>query len=68
MDIVFDRALDVTLSSASDATLIERGQDVFGDDVPVFLECLKRTAADCNELNLAHCQIVIIRHQAPVGN
>jgi hypothetical protein len=42
IEIVFERALDVTLSIASDAILIECGGDIFGANVPVFLECLKR--------------------------
>jgi hypothetical protein len=42
MDAVFNRALDVTLSNASDAVLIECGGDILGGNVPIFLECLKR--------------------------
>ncbi|MEO8321299.1 MAG: hypothetical protein ABI561_23580 [Bradyrhizobium sp.] len=42
MDAIFDRALDVTLSTASDAVLIECGGDILGGNVPTFLECLKR--------------------------
>ena len=42
MDAVFNRALDVTLSNASDAVLIECGGDIIGGNVPIFLECLKR--------------------------
>ena len=45
MDAVFNRALDVTLSNASDAVLIECGGDIIGGNVPIFLECLKRRRA-----------------------
>lgn len=46
MDAVFNRALDVTLSNASDAVLIECGGDILGGNVPIFLECLKRKRAE----------------------
>jgi hypothetical protein len=42
IDAIFNSALDVTLSNASDAVLIECGGDILGGNVPVFLECLKR--------------------------
>jgi len=45
MDAVFNRALDVALSNASDAVLIECGGDIIGGNVPIFLECLKRRRA-----------------------
>ena len=40
--VVFNRALDVVLSIASDAVLIECGGDILGGNVPAFLNCLKR--------------------------
>lgn len=46
MDAIFNSALDVTLSNASDAVLIECGGDILGGNVPIFLECLKRRRAE----------------------
>lgn len=46
IDAIFNRALDVTLSNASDAVLIECGGDILGGNVPIFLECLKRRRAE----------------------
>jgi hypothetical protein len=46
MDAIFNSALDVTLSNASDALVIECGGDILGGNVPVFLECLKRRRAE----------------------
>jgi Domain of unknown function (DUF1611_C) P-loop domain len=43
---VFNRALDVVLSTTSDALLIECGGDILGGNVPAFLDCLKRRRAD----------------------
>ncbi|MBV9954701.1 MAG: DUF1611 domain-containing protein [Pseudolabrys sp.] len=41
MHAFFDRALNTCLSIRSDAVVIECGGDLFGANVPVFLECLK---------------------------
>jgi hypothetical protein len=46
MDAVFNSALDVTFSNASDAVLIECGGDILGGNVPIFLECLKRKRSE----------------------
>jgi hypothetical protein len=46
IDAIFNRALDVTLSNASDAVLIECGGDILGGNVPIFLECLKGKRAE----------------------
>lgn len=42
----FDRALRSCLSMRSDAVVIECGGDLFGANVPVFLECLKDRRSD----------------------
>jgi hypothetical protein len=41
MDRFFDQALRTCLSIRSDAVVIECGGDLFGANVPIFLECLK---------------------------
>jgi hypothetical protein len=38
---VFDKALDVSLSIVANAVLVECGGDLFGANVPVFIDCLK---------------------------
>ena len=43
---LFDQALATCLSIRSDAVVIECGGDLFGANVPVFLECLKRRRSD----------------------
>jgi hypothetical protein len=42
----FDQALRTCLSMRSDAVVIECGGDLFGANVPVFLECLKERRSD----------------------
>jgi len=42
----FDQALGTCLSIRSDAVVIECGGDMFGANVPVFLECLKERRPD----------------------
>jgi len=42
----FDQALNTCLSIRSDAVVIECGGDLFGANVPVFLECLKDRRSD----------------------
>lgn len=42
----FDQALAACLSIRSDAVVIECGGDLFGANVPVFLECLKDRRSD----------------------
>jgi hypothetical protein len=46
MHPIFDQALATCLSIRSDAVVIECGGDLFGANVPVFLECLKERRAD----------------------
>jgi Domain of unknown function (DUF1611_C) P-loop domain len=46
IDRVFDRALDACLSIRADAVVIECGGDLFGANVPVFLDCLKARRPD----------------------
>lgn len=58
IDAVFDCALDVTLSNASDAVLIECGGDIIGGNVPIFLECLKRRRAEGVKIILAAADAV----------
>jgi len=41
MHRLFDQALNACLSIRSDAVIIECGGDLFGANVPVFIECLK---------------------------
>ena len=42
----FDHALSTCLSIRSDAVVVECGGDLFGANVPVFLECLKERRLD----------------------
>lgn len=46
MHRLFDHALATCLSIRADAVVIECGGDLFGANVPVFLECLKDRRAD----------------------
>jgi hypothetical protein len=46
IDRIFDRALDRCLAIKADAVVIECGGDLFGANVPVFLDCLKARRPD----------------------
>jgi hypothetical protein len=46
MHRIFDQALATCLSIRADAVVIECGGDLFGANVPVFLECLKERRSD----------------------
>lgn len=46
IDRVFDHALDTCLSIRADAVVIECGGDLFGANVPVFIDCLKDRRSD----------------------
>jgi len=43
---IFDQALTTCLSIRADAVVIECGGDLFGANVPVFLECLRERRSD----------------------
>jgi hypothetical protein len=46
IDRVFDAALDACFSIRADALVIECGGDLFGANVPVFIDCLKARRSD----------------------